>query len=80
MESPETPGRFKVAFERAQGLHGRLAFGQATAVVGAAGGVVAELDDGHGVQDPVDAPVAGPGQPVTFLVAGGCLDRCGAVP
>jgi hypothetical protein len=34
----------EVAFQRAQRLHGGLAFGQATAVVGAAGGLVTELD------------------------------------
>jgi hypothetical protein len=41
-------------------------------------GVVAELDDGHDVQDPVDAPVPGSGQPVASLVAGGRVE--GAVP
>ena len=59
---------------------GGLALGESAAVVGAAGGVVAELDDGHDVQDPVDAPVAGPGQAVALLVAGGRVDRGGAVP
>jgi hypothetical protein len=49
-------------------------------VVGAAFGVVAQLDDGHDVQDPVDAPVAGPAEVVTPLVARGRLDGCGAVP
>ena len=41
---------------------------------------VAELDDGHDVQGPVDPPVAGAGEPVAFLVAGGGVQRCGAVP
>ena len=59
---------------------GGLAVGESAPVVGAAVGVVAELDDGHDVQDPVDAPVAGPGQPVALLVAGGGVDRGGAVP
>ena len=49
-------------------------------VVGAAFGRVAQLDGGHDVQDPVDLPVPGPGQPVADLVAGGGVDRCGAVP
>jgi hypothetical protein len=31
-------------------------------------------------RDSVDVSVAGAGEPVAFLVAGGCLDRCGAVP
>jgi hypothetical protein len=38
------------------------------------------LDDGHDVQDPVDAPVAEAGQPVAALVAGGRFERGGAVP
>jgi hypothetical protein len=32
------------------------------------------------VQDAVDASVAGPGQSVAFLVAGGGFERGGAVP
>jgi hypothetical protein len=35
---------------------------------------------GHAVQDAVDPPVAGPGQAVAFLVAGGSIQGCGAVP
>jgi hypothetical protein len=35
--------------------------------LGPAGGVVAELDDGHDVQDPVDAPVPEPGRPPILL-------------
>ena len=70
----------QVPFEGTDGLHRRLALSQAAAVVGAAGRVVAELDDGHDVQDPVDAPVAGPGQAVALLVTGGGFDRGGAVP
>jgi hypothetical protein len=49
-------------------------------IVGAAFGVVPELDDGHDVQHPVVAPVAGPGEAVALLVAGGGVDRGGAVP
>ena len=41
-------------------------------------GVVADLDDGHDVQGPVDAPIAGAGEAVAFLVAGGGVR--GAVP
>jgi hypothetical protein len=41
---------------------------------------VAELDDGHDVQDAVDTPVPGPGQAVALLVAGGGVQGCGAVP
>ena len=32
------------------------------------------------MQDPVDLTVPGPRQPVSDLVAGGRVDRCGAVP
>src|SRR5439155_9585559 len=64
----------------AHGFHRALARGEFAAVVGAALGVVAQLDDGHDVQDPVDAPVPGPRQPVTPLVAGGRIDGGGAVP
>jgi hypothetical protein len=63
-------------FEGPHGLHRRFALGQAAAVVRPAGRVVTELDDGHDVQDPVDTPVAGPGQ-MTSIVA----DRlCGSMP
>src|ERR1700757_2916643 len=41
---------------------------------------VAELGHGHDVQHPVDLAVARPGQPVADLVAGGGVDRRGAVP
>ena len=46
---------------------GGLAGGDLAPVVGAAFGVVAELDDGHDVQHPVDPPVPGPGQPMALL-------------
>jgi NAD(P)-dependent dehydrogenase (short-subunit alcohol dehydrogenase family) len=47
--------------------------------VSALGGV-AELDDGHDVQYPVDLPVPAPRQPVPDLVTGGGIDRRGAIP
>jgi hypothetical protein len=56
-------------FQRPHGLHGGLALGPAAVVVAATLGIVAQLDDGHDVQDPVDAPVAGPGEPVAALLA-----------
>src|SRR6185503_5435428 len=68
------------AFEAAHRLHRGLAGGDLAPDVGAAVGVVAELDDGHDVQDAVDAPVPGPGQAVALLVAGGGVQGCGAVP
>jgi hypothetical protein len=64
----------------AEGFHAGLALGAAALIVGPAGRVVTQLDHGHDVQHPVDAPVAGTGEAVAFLVAGGCLDRGGAVP
>ena len=70
----------QAAFEGAHGHHRGHAAGLARVVVGAAFGLVAELDDGHDVQDPVDPPVPGPRQPVAFLVAGGGVQGCGAVP
>src|SRR6476469_8115388 len=66
------------AFEAAQGLHGGLAGGALASVVGAALGVVAELDDRGDVQDVVHPSVPGSGEAVADLFAGGCLDGCGA--
>ena len=68
------------SFQAAHGFHRGLAGGELAPVVATAFGVVAQLDDGHDVQDPVDAPVPGAGEPVTLLVAGGGVERCGAVP
>jgi len=41
---------------------------------------VAQLNDGHDVQDQVDATVARAGEPVAALLAGGGVQRRGAVP
>src|SRR6185503_823032 len=68
------------AFEAAHRLHRGLAGGDLAPDVGAAVGVVAELDDGHDVQDAVDSPVPCPGEPVPVLVTGGSVDGGGAVP
>ena len=58
--------------EGAHGFHGCLPGGNLAVVVGAAFAVaVAQLHDGHDVQDPVDLPVARAREPVTDLVAGG---------
>jgi len=67
-------------FDAAQRFHAGLAGGELAAVVGAAFGVVAELDDGHDVQHPLDAPVPGPREPVALLLAGGGAGGRGAVP
>jgi hypothetical protein len=57
-----------------------LAGGEFAPVVGASFGVVPDLDDGHDVQDPVEPPVPGAGEPVPLLLAGGGVDRGGAGP
>jgi hypothetical protein len=58
------------AFERPQGFHLRFAGRDPAPEVCPAFGVVADLDDRHDVQRPVDATVASPGQPMAFLRAG----------
>src|SRR5688500_8788795 len=68
------------AFQGSHGFHRSLAGGEFAPVVAAAFGVAPELDHGHDVQDAVDAPVPGSGQAVPVLVAGGGVNRCGAVP
>jgi len=70
----------QMPFEGAERFHRGFAFGEAAPVVGAAGGIPAQLDDGHDVQDPVDAPIPGAGEPVAALVTRGRLERGGAVP
>ena len=57
-----------------------LAGGELASVVGAALGVVAELDDRGDVDDVVHPPVPGPGEPVSDLLTGGGVDGCGAGP
>jgi hypothetical protein len=47
---------------------------------GLALGRVAQLDGRHDVQRPVDLPVAGAGEPMADLVAGGGVERRRAVP
>jgi hypothetical protein len=68
----------QAAAQAAHGFHGGLALGDPAPVVGAAGGVVAELDDAGHVQHVIDAAVAGPGQPVAVVLAAGGIDRRGA--
>jgi hypothetical protein len=66
----------QASFQGAHGLPAGLSGGAFAVVVGASFGVVAELAVGHDVQDPVDAPVPGPGQPVVGVVTGGHVDGC----
>ena len=70
----------RLSFEAAHGLLRGLPGRRLPVVVGASFGRVAQLDGGHDVQDAVDLPVAGPGQPVADVVAGGRVDRGGSVP
>ena len=66
--------------EAPQRFLGGLALGPLPLVVEAAGRArVADLGDRHHVQGVVDPPVPGPGQPVADLLAGGGVDRGGAV-
>lgn len=69
----------QASFEAADGLLGCFAVGEFASVVGAALGVVVELDDGHDVQDSVDASVAGSGESMALVIAAGCVDGCCAV-
>jgi len=68
------------SFQRAHGFVGGLAVGLLPVEVGPSFGGVAQLDGGHDVQGAVDLPVPGLGQALADLVAGGGVDRCGAVP
>jgi hypothetical protein len=67
-------------FKAPQCLLRRLALAPLALVVQAAGGAwVADLDDHHHVQRVVDPLVPRPRQPVPDLLAGGSIDRGGAV-
>jgi hypothetical protein len=67
-------------FEAAPGFQRGLAGGELAPVVGAALGVVAQLDYRGDVQNVVHPPVPGPRQPVPDLLAGGCVQGGGAGP
>ena len=68
------------SLQTAQRFHRGLAGGELAPVVGAAFGVVADLDDGGDVQHVVHPPVPGPRQPVAVLVTGRGVQGCGAGP
>jgi hypothetical protein len=70
----------QASFEAAQGFHRGLAGGELASVVGAALGVLAQLHDGGDVDDVVDPAVAGAGEAVADLFAGGRVQGCGAGP
>jgi len=67
-------------FEGTHGHHRGHAAGLAPVVIGAAFGGVPQLHDRQDVQRPVDAAVAGTGESMPLLVAGGRIERCGALP
>jgi hypothetical protein len=56
-------------FECPHGHHGWHAASSPRVVAGAAPGLVPQLHDRHDVQDAVDAPVPGAGEPVPGLAA-----------
>jgi len=62
------------------GFHRGLTIEFLAVVVGTSLGLVTQLNSGHHVQNPVDLPVARPGQPVPDLVTGGGIDGCRPVP
>jgi hypothetical protein len=67
-------------FEAAQRFFRGLALQAFAFVVATAGRVgLADLGHGHHVQRVVQAPVAGSGESVPDLLAGGGIDGCGAV-
>src|SRR5680860_596137 len=66
------------SFEATQGFHGGLLRVEFASVVGAAFGVVTELDDGGDVQDVVHPPVPCPRESVPYLLSGGGVQWCGA--
>ena len=69
-----------LALETPQRLEGLLALGSFAPVVGPAVGVEADLADRGDVDHVVHPAVAGPGQAVAVLLAGGCVQGCGAGP
>jgi hypothetical protein len=68
------------SFHAPHSFHRGLTIEFLAVVVGTSLGLVTQLDGGHHVQDPVDLPVARPGQPVPDLVTGGRIDGCCAIP
>jgi hypothetical protein len=68
------------ALETAQCFHAGLAGGEFAQEVGAAFGVVAQLEDRGDVQNMVHSPVPGSGESVSDLLAGGRVKGCGAGP
>lgn len=70
----------QTAFQTPHRFPARLALRQSPPVVGTAGCVMTELDDGHHVQHPIDPAVSRPRQPVPTTITRRRLQRCGSVP
>ena len=68
----------QAAFQAAHGFVVIFAFGSFPQVVGPAGGIVADLGDGHDVQAEIELAIASAGKPVAHHLAGGHLDGGGA--
>jgi hypothetical protein len=61
----------QAAFQAAHGFVVIFAFGSFPQVIGPAGGVVADLGEGHDVQAEIELAIAGAGKPVAHHLAGG---------
>jgi hypothetical protein len=68
----------QAAFQAAHGFVVIFAFGSFPQVVGPAGGIVADLGDGHDVEAEIELAIASAGKPVAHHLAGGHLDGGGA--
>ena len=68
----------QAAFQAAHGFVVIFAFGSFPQVIGPAGGIVADLGEGHDVQAEIELAIAGAGKPVAHHLAGGHLDGGGA--
>jgi hypothetical protein len=67
----------QAAFQAAHGFVVIFAFGSFPQVVAPAGGVVADLGDGHDVEAEIELAIASAGKPVAHHLAGGHLDGGG---
>ena len=68
----------QAAFQAAHGFVVIFAFGSFPQVVGPAGGIVADLGDGHDVEAEIELAIASAGKPVAHHLAGGHLGGGGA--
>jgi hypothetical protein len=68
----------RAAFQAAHGFVVNFAFGSFPQVVGPAGGIVADLGDGHDVEAEIELAIASAAKPVAHYLAGGHLGGGGA--